>query len=451
MEHNNRVKFPPYLKRRLIYQAKRFGQFKCQVDFTSTGIAEFKFKSYDRDTFGAKRLLLQIIEEETQEYNRFLKEFKLDLEDPQVISVGDLDVVKVEFDPASHHPTQVASYLTNYSNNKAYIVTPASPGVYSQPKTPLDIATTANTVLGGPADHNKELFKYPIEPTLIACQNLVKDFSLANYDIFTDRNNLRKLLSWASGEDPSLFRVDFELHENFLILRRCDEEQTEANASTHSIATAFEQKCVKKPSHEVYHIISTFKLGNNRVLMRYEVDGQLPPKNSADDLAARLQSTSLQEKKQRKFQGSDVPFVENGNQQNQLDYIELKTLMKDRYRLDDPKFKSELSSIYFQSFIAGINNFAFGLKETIFLGRGKKILQISKIVKETLKSLQPYVELTQMLKAIKKVIALLNYVQQKMKAGIDKASLLYDPQSNQLSLYRRKGESFMPPHFPFKE
>lgn len=73
--------------------------------------------------------------------------------------------------------------------------------------------------------------------------------------------------------------------------------------------------------------------------MRYEVDGQLPPKNSADDLAARLQSTSLQEKKQRKFQGSDVPFVENGNQQNQLDYIELKTLMKDRYRLDDPKFK----------------------------------------------------------------------------------------------------------------
>lgn len=78
MEHNNRVQFPPYLKRRLIYQAKRFGQFKCQVDFTSTGIAEFKFKSYDRDTFGAKRLLLQIIEEETQEYNRFLKEFKLD-------------------------------------------------------------------------------------------------------------------------------------------------------------------------------------------------------------------------------------------------------------------------------------------------------------------------------------------------------------------------------------
>lgn len=51
----------------------------------------------------------------------------MQLEDPQVISVGDLDVVKVEFDPASHHPTQVASYLTNYSNNKAYIVTPASP------------------------------------------------------------------------------------------------------------------------------------------------------------------------------------------------------------------------------------------------------------------------------------------------------------------------------------
>jgi hypothetical protein len=91
----------------------------------------------------------------------------------------------------------------------------------------------------------------------------------------------------------------------------------------------------------------------------------------------------------------------------------------------------------------------FGLKETVFRGRGQKNLNVTKIVNETLESIGPHIDIEQITVGMKKVIALLNYVQLKMKNGIKNAALLYDPQSDQLLFYNRKGDPLIPPHFPF--
>lgn len=76
-------------------------------------------------------------------------------------------------------------------------------------------------------DENRHFYpEYPMEPLFRAVQYCTPDFDWENVDVVTDRNNLRKLLSFIEGNPEKSIRIDFQRVGNMLVLIRCDESDT---------------------------------------------------------------------------------------------------------------------------------------------------------------------------------------------------------------------------------
>ncbi|KAF8253318.1 hypothetical protein K440DRAFT_679235 [Wilcoxina mikolae CBS 423.85] len=121
---------------------------------------------------------------------------------------------------------------------------------------------------------------YPLEPLFRAVYTSNPGFDFSKIDLITDRNNLRKLLNFVTG-NPKAFRIEVERVGGTTLFTRCEEKTSEHifPGEFRGFGHQFEENYTKWPpgtEHSTgHHRIVRYKFGGLRCLVRFEVDASL--------------------------------------------------------------------------------------------------------------------------------------------------------------------------------
>ncbi|KAH6643423.1 geranylgeranyl pyrophosphate synthetase [Truncatella angustata] len=142
----------------------------------------------------------------------------------------------------------------------------------------------------------------PLEPLFRALFLMKPEFDVRNVDLVSDRNNLRKLLTFV---DPSssrngleAFTINIEVRGNTIIFARTESKTKEVilphefKGYGHEFEKAYTDSPIKNSTG--HHRIITYGFAGLKLLVRYEVDGKKSSKmNKEGDLADLLGSMSI--------------------------------------------------------------------------------------------------------------------------------------------------------------
>ncbi|KAI1111232.1 geranylgeranyl pyrophosphate synthetase [Nemania sp. NC0429] len=152
----------------------------------------------------------------------------------------------------------------------------------------------------------------PLEPLLRSLYVSSPDFDIREFDIITDRNNIRKLLMFI---DPSSsrnrlenFTVNAEVIGNTILFNRTETETFEiiGPAEFKGFGHEFEKTYTHRqlPNSTGHHRVISYRFGGLRLIVRHELDGYVSQptatssklegdKTEADGLVGPLESLSL--------------------------------------------------------------------------------------------------------------------------------------------------------------
>jgi hypothetical protein len=183
---------------------------------------------------------------------------------------------------------------------------------------------------------------------------------LPDFDLVTDRNNLRKLLRWAVydiptvGMDKQNFRIDVELCGSTCVFSRCEAKTTAYRNGSEGFGKNYEEAATtrvgKVPTsghHRCTSMVSTLLLGVNkrrphfqmfgsiRILLRFEVDGctSSSNENSSDDIDGPTSSLSSSKRQHDSFKtvyGLNVMKTPDVHLVPQSSILEIKTRAQDK-------------------------------------------------------------------------------------------------------------------------
>ena len=167
-------------------------------------------------------------------------------------------------------------------------------------------------------------------------------FDPNSVDLFTDRNNLLKLISATAGQKMDDFRIEVEIVGNTLLFTRTEERPDGIITGNRGFGHEFEKQFTEHvhfPGSEStghYRVIQ-YSLGGITLVVRFEVDGYMDADynrqrdRSSDDifdfsverLSDSLASTHIN-------QGQNLKILHGGYEVRHESIIELKSRMKHR-------------------------------------------------------------------------------------------------------------------------
>jgi len=244
-----------------------------------------------------------------------------------------IDDVTLSADPMSYpaaaveHVVPIASYSW-LDKSTPTISVPGGPAVWVDRNLPLRCQQDTGMVF-----INQAAFRCPDSPLtpLVECVRYWQPtFDFSAMDIVTDRNNLRKLLSWAQGSVEE-FRIDLQRAGKGTVLFMRWQPQTR-EISGPVFVNSFRKAVtrVKTPS-EGYHRIVSYDLGELNVLVRFEVDACYDTQSSStvDDLVSLTNSLSLSNSASSSSQPikkNGIEIIRSGDELvNQEDLVEVAT------------------------------------------------------------------------------------------------------------------------------
>ncbi|CRG88116.1 hypothetical protein PISL3812_05143 [Talaromyces islandicus] len=186
------------------------------------------------------------------------------------------------------------------------IAVPGCPPLWSPPKTARHVRKDSGLIyIAQNAARHPE---YPLEPLFRALYMEHPSFDLESVDLITDRNNIRKLLSFVNpsisrnGLEP--FTIHVEVFKNTVIFCRAETETKkfvqphEFIGYGHEFEKAFTTD--KIGGSTGHHRLVSYRFSNMKILVRYETDGYIDkPKMGisgaeSDALASMIQSLSIE-------------------------------------------------------------------------------------------------------------------------------------------------------------
>jgi hypothetical protein len=170
---------------------------------------------------------------------------------------------------------------------------------------------------------------YPLEPLFRAVHSSNPSFDFSKIDLITDRNNLRKLLNFVTG-NPKSFRIEVERVGRTTVFTRCEEKTSEniPPGEFRGFGHQFEDNYTKWPpgteGSTGHHRIIRYKFGGLCCLVRFEVDVCMPDRRTAapveDDLSELVGGLALHEDNP-----SQIRTTRQGNLVSQSSIGEVKT------------------------------------------------------------------------------------------------------------------------------
>ncbi|GJE88252.1 hypothetical protein PsYK624_043350 [Phanerochaete sordida] len=249
-----------------------------------------------------------------------------------------------EADAACHieNVKYVASYNWVDSRDPTILV-PGSPGVWRSLPMPFRVRPDSGLVY---IDQNgARAPSCPLLPLFRAADTMkerrgvdtVDDWSAV--DVVTDRNNLRKLLSWlGSGARREDFRIDVQLAgARTLLFQRWEPRASEIVGEGRGFGHSYEEHCTTTPpglerwKSTGHHRVISYDLAGMKLVVRFEVDACYPStpagEDTSDALADALSSLSVSRPSAEAggLASSGVTVVEAGTVVPQSSLIELKT------------------------------------------------------------------------------------------------------------------------------
>jgi hypothetical protein len=222
------------------------------------------------------------------------------------ISRSDVSTLVPRPDASLTEPKHLASYNWIEANTPTIIV-PGSPAVWRGSKTPRKLNKDSGLVYiaQNAARHPQS----PLEPLFRALYIERPSFDISAVDVISDRNNLRKLLSFVDPSSDAHGVKDFSMRMEFVngtaILHR-EETKTqefigpnEFRGFGHEFEKAYTRN--KIPLSTGHHRVVSYRFGGLRLVVRHETDGyvndgtptQASKQTTGDDLSSLLGSMSI--------------------------------------------------------------------------------------------------------------------------------------------------------------
>ncbi|KAG8935327.1 hypothetical protein FRC01_003079 [Tulasnella sp. 417] len=195
----------------------------------------------------------------------------------------------------------ICSYSWVEAANGPTILVPSSPPVWtkeSPQRVPADTGTRfsdQNSARMGPK-------LSPLIPIFASIDHMEADVDLGSFDFITDRNNLLKLLHWATNaEEYDDFRIDVELGGKTCFLTRTDENDIDVIEGFRGYGEEYHKAVTKWPKGSEgatgHHRAISIDLDGVKILLRFEIDARVEiqedskdSKDDVDDLADALSS-----------------------------------------------------------------------------------------------------------------------------------------------------------------
>ncbi|KAH7359370.1 hypothetical protein B0T11DRAFT_341481 [Plectosphaerella cucumerina] len=248
--------------------------------------------------------------------------------------------------PSSHAPSITnVKHLSSYNWIEAptpTIAVPGSPALWSPPSAPRQLQKDSGFLyIGQNAARHPDS---PLEPLFRALHITNPSFNLKTIDVVTDRNNIRKLLSFVSpgtnihGTDP--FTITIEFVKDTAIFCR-DETKTyeiigpnEFRGFGHNFEKVYTKDQLNGSTG--HHRIITYRFGGLNFIVRHETDGYLAKptqsynKSGGDILSDALQSLSLTRTPAKPVAGSKLSIRREGETVPLGSTLEIKTRVAHR-------------------------------------------------------------------------------------------------------------------------
>ncbi|CAG8954246.1 hypothetical protein HYFRA_00005866 [Hymenoscyphus fraxineus] len=178
----------------------------------------------------------------------------------------------------------------------------------------------------------------PLEPLFRALYFSDPSYDIRQIDIVTDRNNIRKLLSYVkSGVELEAFTFKIEMVENTAIFCR-EETRTYEDIGPHDFrgyGHEFEKAYTKNEIEEStgHHRVISYRFGNLNIMVRHETDGYTKPdklesqEQVNDGLSSIFESLSVSPSKSvtTMLTGSELRIKNEGHLVPLESTLEIKT------------------------------------------------------------------------------------------------------------------------------
>lgn len=178
------------------------------------------------------------------------------------------------------------------------IAVPGSPALWSPPKGPRRVAKDSGLVYisQNAARHPAS----PLEPLFRSLYIENPSFDMRSVDLVTDRNNIRKLLSFIdrrlekNGLEP--FTIDVEVAGNTTIFCRTETESSVIIGPNdfRGYGHEFEKACTTSSveGSTGHHRIISYRFGGMKFVVRYEADGYIDTSPKKPIQGVKLESDS---------------------------------------------------------------------------------------------------------------------------------------------------------------
>lgn len=264
-------------------------------------------------------------------------------------SITDIKVLHRDLQQGQVPPAIITNVepLTSYNWVEATtptIVVPGEPPRWSPPRIAQRLPKDSGLVYV--SQNAARLPKSPLEPLFRALYLSHPNFDVRSVDVVTDRNNIRKLLSFVdpnlsrNGAEP--FTINVEMTRNTAILSRTETKTTELIGPNefkgfgHEFEKAYTTSSI---AHNTgHHRIVSYDFGGMKLVVRHEVDAYLEDaatprpaisNKKTEDLNGLLDALSLSSNDTRikaaPFAGSRLCFREEGRAVPLRSTMEIKT------------------------------------------------------------------------------------------------------------------------------
>ncbi|KAG1745762.1 hypothetical protein EDB19DRAFT_1927161 [Suillus lakei] len=128
----------------------------------------------------------------------------------------------------------------------------------------------------------------PLIPLFAAIDDMDPSFDYNQFDFITDRNNLRKLLRWASGSsDEKDFRIDVDMAGSTCLFTRLEAQNTDTvqgfmgyGHEYEKAATRVTRGCERATGH---HRMISIDIGELKILLRFTIEACTSSTNDTND------------------------------------------------------------------------------------------------------------------------------------------------------------------------
>lgn len=155
----------------------------------------------------------------------------------------------------------------------------------------------------------------PLVPIFAAIDDMDPNFDYKQFDIITDRNNLRKLLRWATGSsDEKDFRIDVDVAGWTCLFTRLEAQNTDTvqgfmgyGHEYEKAATRATRGCERATGH---HRMISIDIGELKILLRFTIEActsSTDDVNDEDDLLAAFSGLGISGASASKSQDTKKP------------------------------------------------------------------------------------------------------------------------------------------------